>query len=320
MSTGRLAGCAALVLLTASGAAAQEVRVAVTPDTVTVGDVFHAAIRVEVPPGFRLEPPDSLPVSGDVENAGRRIGRSEPIEGGGERVTLAYPLTAWRPGPVELPALALRLVGPGEEAQTLNVRLPAAVVRSVLPADTTGVEPRPLKDVLGADRVLWPLLLALALALLAAAALSHWLRRRRAVSEPALAAGLPPRERALAALDRARRLGLLEAGEVKAFYTLIADAVREYLEAVEPRWGRDLTTSELLALLAGEMDESQRERLGEVLHAADLVKFARRRPDASVAIAEWQAARDWVASFERPLAGAGVAAEAERAEPNPEGP
>src|SRR5690606_39338867 len=142
--------------------AAPEVGVAVTPATGTVGAAFPAASRVEVPPGFRLEPPDALPVSGDVESAGRRIGRSEPIEGGGERVTLAYPLTAWRPGPVELPALALRLVGPGEEAQTLNVRLPAAVVRSVLPADTTAVEPRPLKDVLGADRVLWPLLLALA--------------------------------------------------------------------------------------------------------------------------------------------------------------
>jgi hypothetical protein len=318
MSLARLAWVLALALFAVSGATAQEVRVAVTPDTVTVGDVFHAAIRVEVPAGFRLEPPDSLPISGDIENAGRRIDTTEPIEGGGERITVAYPLTAWKPGPIDLPALTLRLIGPGETPRTLNVRLPAAVVRSVLPADTTGIEPRPLKDVLGADRVWWPILLGLALALAAAAALIYWLRRRRPVPEAVLTPGLPPRERALAALDRARELGLLEAGEVKAFYTLVTDAVREFLEAVEPRWSRDLTTTELLALLKGEVEEGQRERLGDLLQSADLVKFARRRPHAATAIAEWQAARDWVASFERPLAGAGIAAEPEQTEPHSE--
>ena len=318
MSVARLACLPVLLLFAASGAAAQEVRVAVTPDTVTVGDVFHAAIRVEVPPGFRLERPDSLPISGDVENAGRRFDSSEPIEGGGERITIAYPLTAWKPGQVELPTVALRLIGPGEEMRTLDVRLPTAVVRSVLPPDTTGIEPRPLKDVLGANRVLWPILLALALALLAVAAAIYWIRGRRPAAEPVLAPGLPPRERALAALDRARELGLLEAGEVKAFYTLVTDAVREFIEAIEPRWSRDLTTSELLAVLAGEVEEGARGRLGELLQAADLVKFARRRPDSAVAIEEWQAARDWVASFQRPLAEAGASAEPERAEPDPE--
>jgi len=318
MSAARLASLSALALFAATGAAAQEVRVAVTPDTVTVGDVFHAAIRVVIPPGFRLERPDSLPVSGDVENAGRRIETSEPIEGGGERLTLAYPLTAWKPGPLELPSLELRLIGPGEDPRTLDVRLPAAVVRSVLPADTAGVDPRPLKDVLGANRVIWPILLGLALALAAAAAAIYWIRRRRPVPEPILAPGLPPRERALAALDRARELGLLEAGEVKAFYTLVTDAVREFIEAVEPRWSRDLTTSELLALLPGEVEDGVRERLGGLLQAADMVKFARRRPDTAAAIQEWQAARDWVAAFERPLAEASAVAEPERAEPVPE--
>lgn len=303
----RLAAFAALALFATAGAA-QEVRVAVTPDTLTVGDVFHAAIRVDLPPGFRLQPPDSLPVSGDIENAGRRRETSEPIEGGGERLTIAYPLTAWKPGPVELPALSIGLIGPGEEQRTLDVRWPSAVVRSVLPADTAGVQPRPLKDVLGANRVLWPILLALALALAAAAAAIYWVRRRRPVPEPVLAPGLPPRERALAALDRARELGLLEAGEVKAFYTLVTDAVREFIEAVEPRWSRDLTTSELLALLPGEVEESARERLGDLLQAADMVKFARRRPDTAAALEEWQAARDWVAAFVRPLAEAGGAA------------
>src|SRR5690606_3793554 len=143
----------------------QEVRVAVTPDTIAVGDVFHAAVRVDVPPGFRVELPDTLPVSGDLENAGRRRDLAEPLEGGGERLTFAYPLTAWRPGPIELPEIEARLVGPGESPRPLAIRLPSGVVRSVLPADTAGVQPRPLKDVLGADRLWWPILVGLVLAL-----------------------------------------------------------------------------------------------------------------------------------------------------------
>ena len=93
MSAARLAAILALALFAAAGAAAQEVRVAVTPDTLTVGDVFHAAIRVDLPPGFRIVPPDSIPVSGDVENAGRRRDVSEPIEGGWSRTTFCAPTT-----------------------------------------------------------------------------------------------------------------------------------------------------------------------------------------------------------------------------------
>ena len=324
MRLGRVAAaCAALVLgVGPREVAGQEVRVAVAPDTVTVGDIFHVAVRLDLPPGFRIESPDSLDVSGDIENAGRPRVSSQPREGGGQRLTLAYPLTAWRPGPVSLPPLPLRLIGPGEDARTLDLRLPGAVVRSVLPPDTAGIEPQPLKDVLGGERVLWPILLALALLAAAAAGLIVWLRRRRRADAPVLAPALPPRERALAALDRARELGLVEAGEVKAFYTLITDALREFLEAMEPSWSRDLTTSEVLAALRGELDPQAWEALARVCEAADMVKFARRRPDAPVAFEEWQAARDWVASFERPVAAASATATASAAgaptQPSPE--
>ncbi|HEX7090422.1 MAG TPA: hypothetical protein VF192_09810 [Longimicrobiales bacterium] len=309
MRPARVAAACAVLLLGAGprGGAGQDVRVAVTPDTVTVGDIFHVAVRLDLPPGVRVESPDSLAVSGEIENAGRHRVASEPLEGGGQRLTLAYPLTAWRPGPVSLPPLPLRLIGPGEEARTLDLRLPRAVVRSVLPPDTAGIQPQPLKDVLGGERILWPILLALALLAAAAAGLIIWLRRRRRADAPVLAPALPPRERALAALDRARGLGLVEAGEIKAFYTLITDALREFLEATEPGWSRDLTTSEVLATLRGELDARAWEALARVFEAADMVKFARRRPDAPVAFEEWQAARDWVASFERPLATASAA-------------
>lgn len=300
MNAGRTA--ALLVLLAAmapTAVNAQGVRAAVTPDSISVGDVFHAAFRVDLPPGYRAEFPDTLALARDMEHAGRRHERVDTLDDGGLRLTVAYPLTAWRPGHVFLPAVNIRIIGPSEgDTRTLTAALPEVVIRSVLPGDTAGVDPQPPKDVLGANWLLWPFLLAMLGLIAAAGGLLFWYRRRRGdAPEPILVPPpVPPRERALAMLDRARSLGLVEAGEYKAFYTLVSEAVRGYMEAVDPRWSGDLTTSELVPRLAS-LEEEPRASLVAVLSAADLVKFARHRPTPEAAFLDWQRARDWVATY-----------------------
>lgn len=275
--------------------AAQEVRVGVAPDTVRVGDIFRAVVRVVLPPGYGVVLPDSLPLGGEAEQAGRRRDVVDELPGGGRRVTATYPLSAWRPGPLALPAVAVRLVGPAGE-RTIQARLPSPVVRSVLPADTQGVEPRGLKDVLGASRTLWPLLLALLAGAVAVSGALYWRRRARAV--PALLeAPVSPLERALRALDRARELGLVEAAGFKPFYSLVSDAVRGYLAALNPAWGVELTTTELLERAAAGMPPETAAVLARILRAADLVKFARRRPEPDEAVGDWEAARAWVLAY-----------------------
>lgn len=280
----------AALLLCAGVAHAQQPQAVVVPDSITVGDVFHAAIRVTVPPGARLIAPDSLDLGEDLETAGRREIRRDTTT---NLTTIVYPVTAWRPGTYELPRMTLQVVSDGA-ASTLDVALPSFTVSSVLPPDTAGIEPKPAKDVLGANRVWWPILLALLIALLIAVAAIIWWRRRRRPEPVVFTPATPPRDAALAQLNALSREGLLERGDYRRYYERLTAIMRHYAGAVHPRWSVDLTTTELAARLRTEMDPVHALELIRMLGAADLVKFARATTTRDSAARDLDGARRWI--------------------------
>jgi hypothetical protein len=274
---------------------AQQPQAAIVPETITVGDVFRAAIRVELPERGQIAAPDSLVLPEDVESAGRREARSDSA-GDVRRVTVVYPLAAWRPGTYQLPPLAVRIVRDGSE-QTHTVTFPPFTVRSVLPADTTGIEPREAKDVLGANRLWWPILLALLVAAVVAVALWYWWRRRRRREEPPVvvtAPLVPPRTAALERLAALRRSDLLARGEIREFHDLMTEALRHYVASLQLSWSTDLTTAELAQRMAAAGSAHDAVGLVRILSAADLIKFARGHATAEDALRELDAAVQWV--------------------------
>jgi hypothetical protein len=281
---------------------AQTPRVAIPGDSIRVGDVVPVALRVTVAPGERVILPPLLPLDGpDLENAARVQERVDTLEDGSLQVTGVYSVTPWRPGTAPLPELSIQVLSAEGVVRSVAAGLPALEVLSILPADPDLLEPMPAKGVLGPSFAWWPFVLLL-LALLALAALAYWWHRRR---RPAavLAPAVPrrhPREIALAALHEARQAGLIERSEWKEFYTRVAHAVRVYLEAVEPAWGEDLTTTELLARVRERAGPEHAVALARLLRPADQVKFARHQPDAASAIEEWEAARQWIEDFQWP--------------------
>jgi hypothetical protein len=299
--------CAA-VLLTVPRALAQQPQAAVVPEAITVGDVFRAAVRIELPPGATLVAPDSLPLPADLELAGRREIRIEEVDGA-RRAIVVYPLSAWRPGSYALAPIDLRILSDGGEA-SVPVRFPPFTVRSVLPADTAGIQPREAKDVLGANRLWWPILLALLLAAAVAGALWYWWRRRRkpALEEAPLPAAPPihPRVAALARLEELRRSGLVERGEMKLFYERLTAALRHYVAALHPAWSVDLTTAELAPRMVSAGMPGAAVDLVRILGAADLVKFARRQAAPADAQGDLDAAVLWVERAEPAAAGSGT--------------
>lgn len=272
------------------------------PDTVTVGDHFTAVVRVRTAPGARVAfpaRPDSVP---DVQALGApRLRESSRVH------AAAYPMVAWRPGALAPPTVAVRVTLADGRSQVVRAPLRLPFIRSVLPGDTTRVKIRPR----GPHNVLdlppdWRLLALLALAAVLLLALLvrmvvRWVRRPRR-RKPVSAADA--KVRALAELDRARQLGLVEAGRWKEFHALTSGAVRGFLDALSPRWGADLTTEEVVGALSSDRVPADRvEHLAALLREADLVKFARMQSSAAEAERHWAEARAWVAGFEPPAAG-----------------
>jgi hypothetical protein len=295
---------------------AQEVRTAVVPDSIHVGDIFRVAVRVLVPAGAVVVFPDTLAVPANVEAAARRETTVDSTEDGRMAHTAVYPLTAWRTGPVELPPTTLAVVSPRGESEVEATFRPFNVT-TLLPGDTAEIEPRPARDVVGSSRLLWPFVVG-ALLVIVALALGMWVwRRRRPV---ALAeAGVLPRDAALAELDRIRKLGYLERNELKAFYTAVASVLRRYTAQLDPRWGAQLTTTELWRSMRRVLDDpspvpaggqpgaaedgsNEAVELYSMLGRADLVKFARARPAVAEAGAVWAEARGWVEQYPPPQA------------------
>jgi hypothetical protein len=298
----RLLALAVLAILVAvPPLPAQSPRVAIGGDTIRVGDVVPVAVRLTVAPGERVILPPLLPIDGDLENAARVRERADTLDDGTVQVTGVYSITPWRPGTADLPELPLQVLSADGEVRSLSVRLPALDVRSILPADPDMLEPMPAKGVIGPSFAWWPFALLL-LGLLALAALGYWwLKRRR--TGTALAPAVTrrhPRDLAVAALMEARQAGLIERHEWKEFYTRVAHAVRVYLEALDPVWSEDLTTTELLARVRERAGPEHASALATFLRPADQVKFARHRPDALSAVEDWEAARRWVEGFRWP--------------------
>lgn len=291
---------AILAVLAAAGAIdAQRVQVAVVPEAITVGDVFHAAIRLDLPSGGDVIAPDSLALPPDIETAGRRDLRTDTA-GGGHRITLVYPLAAWRPGTYAIPPVSIRLLTRDGE-QSLTAELPEFTVQSVLPADTAGIEMRPERDVFGASRLWWPWVLAGLLAMAAAIAFAVWRRRHRPDEAPAIVApARPAREIALERLEALRGSGLLERGDARAFYAGLAETMRHFAATVDSSWSVDLTTGELHQRIRARLRDPGVLELIRVLSAADMAKFARARPDPEAGFADLDAARAWIERMSPP--------------------
>lgn len=295
-----LATVVALLAAAPRDAFAQQLRSAIAPDTIRVGDVFFAALRIDLPPGVTLSAPDTLPLAGAVENAGRLRRTNRDLPGGGTEVTLSYPLTAWRTGEHPIPQVTI-VLGGVDGPHELQGAFPKALVLSVLPTDTAGVAPRPPKDVLGASRLLWPWILG-ALTLVGVLAGLIYYRRRRGDRVPALAFDVAhagsPRERALAALDRVRSQGLVESGDLKEFYSGTFATLRAFIEEFDTAWGAELTSTELLRACRPALEDGAADHLTQLLAAADQVKFNRRQPEPGEAFREWEAVRGWIDQFQ----------------------
>jgi hypothetical protein len=282
---------ASLLLATATVPAAAQTFEAV-PDTgrVTVGDPVSIRLVLRQYEGDALleqVPHAEAPLHGiDLLS----LDSMRPVAN--RRLEARARLAFYRPGPQTIPPFAIDFRrGAVILHGTMRTEPVTIEIAPVLEAGS-GQRLRDIKESLtppGPD----PRLAAVAAALVAAAWLWHRARARSLAPAPALALAPSPPPAApdayAAALARLREIeaeGWAARGDVARHYDAVADALRGYLAEAEHLPARQRTTRELLWALPSHLEApGLRGSCEAVFDEADLVKFARRRPDAGTGAA-----------------------------------
>ena len=197
-------------------------------------------------------------------------------------------------GKVQTPDLTISVRGPDgtvDQASPLPVEI---IVGSVLP----GPDAEP-KDIQPQANISTPLLeqpearaTAAVIAIAALSLLGYLLYRRFRGQDGAdlqVVDTRTPWEIAIDELDRIERLDLPEDGRFKEHYTLVADAMRIYVQAmylrdVSPVDAIDMTTDEIwTALRRSSLNYDDARQVNELLQEADIVKFAKFTPSVTQA-------------------------------------
>jgi hypothetical protein len=276
----------ALVALPLAAGSAQATMTASTA-TATIGEPIELRVVVRAEPGIRairVEVP-----SGPYEVIRRRS--LPPVAGAGKRtfaeiITVAFFRTGdFTVGPVRV---ALRPAGSGAQAEATGQL--AIHIRSLL--DENDKDIKPLKGPLplrGDPRHLLPYAAALLLALLLAAVVLLLLRRRRRAAARPAPPPLPPELELEREARELRERHLWPAGEYRVFFIALSGMLKRFLARAYGFNADECTSAETVAgLREREHDAGIVAALEETFALADLVKFARRAPDAGAEAGIWR--------------------------------
>jgi len=206
-----------------------------------------------------------------------------------DRMTLEkiYALTQFDSGSYMLPIQRIEINGEGYF--TDSVRIDVATV----PVDTVNqkmFDIKPLLSVQKSGTNFWKIALIILIILAILGALYWFFIRKEKMTEAEKEAMLPAYDRALLELKRLENSRYLIQDEYKKYYSELTAIVRSYLEEDVHISALESTTSQLIDKIellkdAGQLkiDEDTIYQFKKILETADLVKFARSKPETSIA-------------------------------------
>jgi len=277
------------------------VRARLQPQQITVGDHVRVELEVTVPAGGAWAAPRLAEQA--KQWGGAEVLASKPAEalaGVASRYRLALEVTAFRPGPAQLPPIGIavpsaRAGAPGALLATPPLRFE---VKSVLPpkGQPTPMPPAPPLALPLGNAFWW-----LAGALAAACALLAFLvaRSRRLLARPvAVQPALPPLQQFLAEIAALQREPSPE-----RMHTALSLALRRLVGALLHFPATERTTYEIdQQLRQTRLPMPTRRRLLDILRRCDEVKFAKRPTTRAEAQERVATARELAREVERELA------------------
>ncbi|MBI3791222.1 MAG: hypothetical protein HY275_10135 [Gemmatimonadetes bacterium] len=272
-----LAGAARLLAQGATpDASGPAVMVTVRPERARIGDPIVLVATVRAPAGATVEFPSVVNASESVDALDPRVVRVQARDGA-VLAEATWRLVAWDTGTLALP-LADAVVTTAGVATRVPLGARVVIVQSVLPADTSKREPRPVRAIVDTGRPWYDVVLPW-LVPVVALFLGYLIWRRNRRERPPPPAAERAADRAFAQLAAGAFGAIGEPGREVAIATEI---VRDFLAARFPGAEVALTTAEVAAHLPLR-DPAVRTALTELLTFADLVKYARRGVNAEEA-------------------------------------
>ncbi len=283
---GRWAGTMVLLLgLTFSSLAQQVPKVSSSVDTtaIKIGEQVRFTVTVEADSTARVIFPEGQTFSPLETVEAFKTDTTRRLD----RMTLQkiYALTQFDSGNYLLPTQRIEIDGKGYFTDSLIVSVSSVEV------DTVTKEFYDIKPLIPVEKnnasipfYVWVILGSLLLL----AVLLWYILKRKPLSQEEEEALLPPYDRALLELKRLEKSKYLIQEEYKKYYSELTEIVRSYLEEDVHISALESTTDQLIAKLelmkdAGELkieDETIRQ-FKRILDTADLVKFARSKPESS---------------------------------------
>ena len=204
------------------------------------------------------------------------------------RLIKKYALTQFDSGNYVLPRQKILVNEKEFYTDSVSVRVNDVVV------DTTKQGMFDIKEIVEVDKRYgdWTkyLLIILGILLIVGGLLYWFVFRKKPLTEEEKVALLPPFDRAMLELKKLEESRYLIQSEYKQYYSELTDIVRSYLEEDAHISALESTTEELIEKLellkdSGSLDieESTIKQFKNVLQTADLVKFAKSKPETKVA-------------------------------------
>lgn len=273
----------------------------VHPREITIGDPVEIHIQLRVQDDTKVELPSTEAF------APAEVIRMDTLKSRHNELSLRYVVSMYETGTADLPDIPIVFITSEMERDTINLSLGQLHVKSVLPDDVVQEMQFELRDVKPPLRLSWtwrdaiPYVIGFLLALaIAAIALYFWKKRksRDKIKDVYVPPPLPPHIVALTKLQELKDKHLWQNGYVKEYHSELTHILKEYIggrfysshSTVSSRPFDDygdgvsgtceMTTEEILDQhKVWAQNNEQLVMVRRILTCADLVKFAKFRPD-----------------------------------------
>jgi len=270
--------------------------VTISTDSLYIGDDFTVRINADYPEDIKLSEPAAKAAEGAF------ILKSEPkletrTRNGRRYDEYTFKLSAFETGELGIPIFEFFWYDQQENQHTAKSPSQKIYVKSVLPADTAGID---IKDIIGPKplpRRWWPYVL-IALVIAAVGAVVYWLYRRKmkAVDMPEIPPE-PPYDIAIRSLILLKEENLPGKGKIKKYYSELSEIIRYYIQGRFDIIAVEATTYELKRRLKHpELPKDKKTTTLDFLNRSDMVKFAKHIPGSDVIDRDYDLIKDVVVS------------------------